>query len=118
MTKTIRVVIEFKISAGKLVDVKKTLNAAIETTKAKDTGALGYEFFFNNDESALYALETYKDSAAVLSHFALIGDLLNELMANAQPSRMEVFGEPSDELAAALEPFSPSVFKHWGGFTR
>ena len=118
MTSSIRFIIEFTIAEGKLDELKKLQTTAIETTKGKDSGALSYEFFFNDDESKLYALEWYKDSEAVLSHLEIVGEILNQLLAVSQPTRFEVFGSPSDELVEALAPFSPKVLNHWGGFTR
>ena len=94
------------------------LQRAIDTCEQKDPGLLSYEFFFNGDESKMYAVEWYKDSAAVMSHMGLVGDTPNQLLEAAPVSRAEVFGNASDELIEAFAPFKAQYYRHWGGFTR
>ena len=118
MTNAIRLVIECSVPAGKSGDVKKLLQNAIDICEEKDMGLLSYEFFFNKDESRLYAVEWYKDSWAVLAHLGIVGDALNQLLEAAPMSRAEVFGNASAELIEAFAPFKAKFYKHWGGFTR
>ena len=98
--------------------MKEILTAAIETTQSKDQGALGYEFFFNDEETKYYAFEWYKDSPSVLKHIEIAGEHINNLFTVSQATRFEVFGNPSDELINALEPFSAVCYSHRDGFTR
>ena len=118
MSYSIRFVVEFTVNEGKLDIVKQLLTPLIETVEAKDSGALSYEFFFNNDESKFYILEWYKDSEAALAHMGIVKDPLSRLLEVSQGTRFEIFGNASDKLVQALTPFGAQFFKHWGGFTR
>ncbi len=118
MTESIRMVIEFAINPGKIDEVKEILTAAVKTTQSKDQGALSYEFFFNSEETKYYTFEWYKDSPSVLKHIEIAGEHINKLFTVSQATRFEVFGNPSDELTKALDPFSAVCYSHWGGFTR
>ena len=41
------------------------LREATDLAKEKDVGLLSYEFFFDETESEMHALELYKDSGAL-----------------------------------------------------
>ena len=43
--------------------------------RAKDTGTLQYEVFFNDDSSECIVYERYRDSDALLEHFSNLGAL-------------------------------------------
>lgn len=118
MSDAIRLVLQCSVPAGKASEVKTLLGNAINICQEKDSGCLSYQFFFDDAESELYALEVYRDSAAVVGHIGIIGETLTQLLSVAQMTRPEVFGNASDELIKALEPFKAKFFKHWGGFTR
>ena len=118
MTNSIRFVIEFITAEGELDTVKKVLTTAIETVNANDPGALSYEFFFNHDESRLYAVEWYKDSDAALAHLGIVGKILPKLLEVARVNRFQIFGNPSEGLVQALDPLGIQIITHWDGFTR
>lgn len=118
MSDAIRLVIQCSVPAGKAGEAKVLLREAIDLCQEKDMGLLSYEYFFDESESEFYALEWYKDSAAVLTHMGIVGETLNKLLETVQITRAEVFGNASDELIEAFVPFSAKVFRYWGGFTR
>lgn len=118
MSRSIWMIGEFTLKEGQLDTVKTLLKTAIETVKANDPKVLDYKFFFNDDESKLYNIESYEDSEATLAHMEIIGDLFLKLIEAAPLTRGEIFGNVSDELARALAPSGPQFFKYWGGFTR
>jgi quinol monooxygenase YgiN len=53
------------VAEGKAGEVKALLREAIDLAKEKEVGLLSYEFFFDETESEMYALELYKDSGAL-----------------------------------------------------
>ena len=118
MTDSIRLVIQVSIPTGRAAELKSIQLKAIDLCREKDSGLLSYEFFFNDVESEMYAVEWYKDSAAVLAHLGMVGEILNKLMDIGTITRAEVFGDASAQLIEAFEPFKASFFKHWDGFTR
>ncbi len=118
MTDAIRLVLRCSVPEGKANDLKSLQRSLIETCKEKDSGLLSYEFFFNDTGSEMYALEWYKDSAAVMTHMGIGGETLNQVLGTVQIIRAEVFGNATDELIEAFKPFNAKYFRHWDGFTR
>jgi quinol monooxygenase YgiN len=56
----------FKFKQGKLEEYKRLNERAMEIVKAKDTGTLQYEIFFNDGQSEAIVLERYESSAALM----------------------------------------------------
>ena len=74
---------------------------AWEIARAKDTGTLQYEIYFNDDQSECIVLERYRDSEALIEHAANLGDLWEAVLATGSVAG-ELLGEPSAELRAKL----------------
>lgn len=81
-----------------------------EIVRAKDTGTLQYDIYFNDDESEAVVIERYKDSEALMKHAANIGDLMETIPATAAAVSGEVLGEPSAELKASLADAPVGLF--------
>ena len=118
MSDSIRLVIRCSVPAEKAGEAKRLLGILIETCQEKDLNLLSYEFFFSKAEDELYALELYKDSAAVLAHMGIAGATLTQLLETAPANRVEVFGNASAELKEAFGPLNALFVNHWNGFTR
>src|SRR4051794_8669238 len=91
----------FKFHEGKLEEFKRLSAQCMEIVRAKDTGTLQYEIYFNDDQSECIVLERYRDSAALIEHAAHIGDLMEAIVATGSVSG-ELLGAPSAELRAKL----------------
>ena len=118
MTTPIRLVAEFTIADGKTEEFRKLVAEAIEITRAHDQGALGYEFFFDNDGTKCRAIEQYKDSAATLAHLKIVSEVFARMMEIAQMTQGELYGEPSPELVEACAMFGTKIYRYWNGFIR
>ena len=122
MTDQILLVAEFTIQDGKSDAFKKLLRAAIEIAieivRSKEPDALSYEFYPGNHESKCYAVELYKDSKALLAHIENVGGILPQVLEVSQFSRLEIYGNATDELREAVAPFGAKIFFHLDGFTR
>ena len=93
----------FKIKPGKLDEYKRLSERCMEIVRTKDSGTLQYDIFVNDDRSEIVFVERYKDSQALIDHFAHLGDeLLQAIMATTESVAGEVLGEVSPELRAAL----------------
>jgi quinol monooxygenase YgiN len=92
----------FKIHEGKLEEYKRLCAQAMEIVKAKDTGTLRYDVYFNDDQSECVVLERYRDSEAAIEHAANLGDLFGAVLATVTVVHGEILGEPSAELRANL----------------
>jgi quinol monooxygenase YgiN len=91
----------FKFHEGRLEEFKRLSAQCMEIVRAKDTGTLQYEIYFNDDQSECIVLERYRDSEALIEHTANLGDLEEAILATGSVSG-ELLGEPSDELRAKL----------------
>ena len=88
---------------------KELATKALEITKA-EPGALQYDWFFNEDESACVVREAYADSNAVLAHVAGLADLFGQLLEVGGGCTFEVCGTPSAELVEATAGLQLTVF--------
>jgi quinol monooxygenase YgiN len=91
----------FMFHEGKLEEFKRLSAQCTEIVRAKDTGTLQYDIYFNDDESECIVLERYRDSEALIQHAANLGDLTEAILATGSVSG-ELLGEPSAELRANL----------------
>ena len=97
----IKGVARLKIHPGKLQEFKDLQAQFFSVVRAKDTGTLQYETFFNADSSECIVYERYRDSAALLEHFANLA-ALNAALSQVGSSSGEVLGTPSPQLRKAL----------------
>jgi quinol monooxygenase YgiN len=105
-------VARFKIHDGKLEEFKRLSAQAIDIARAKDTGTLQYEIYFNDDESECVIYERYRDSEAVIEHGTHVGEVMQAQAIFATGSGTSVLlGEPTAELAAMLTGGGVSVFR-------
>ena len=118
MTNDIHVVMQSSVIDGKAERVKEILHNHVDECKEKYPDILGYEFFFDNSESELYALEWFRDSAALLKHIRFTAETFQQLSQVTQTQRVELLGNASAELVEASAAFKAKVVKHWYGFTR
>ena len=91
----------FKFDGGELQEFKRLAAQCIDIVRARDSGTLQYEVFFNDDESECIVLERYRDSEALLEHAANLGELGAAILATGLVSS-ELLGEPGAQLRALL----------------
>jgi len=92
----------FRIHEGKLDEFKRLSAEAMEIVRTKDSGTLGYDTYFNGDESECVIVERYRDSEAAMEHAEHVGEISKEVLAIVSVVHGEVLGEPSEELRANL----------------
>jgi len=112
--KKIKVNALLKIKNGKLEAFKALVPQFISKVRDEEPDTLNYDWFLNEATMECMVLENYTDSDAVLSHVANVNELLQKLMELAD-LKLEIFGNPSNELSAAIEPFGPKVFPYYSG---
>ncbi|HEY2313604.1 MAG TPA: antibiotic biosynthesis monooxygenase, partial [Streptosporangiaceae bacterium] len=100
----------FKFHEGKVEEFKRLSAQAIDIVRAKDTGTLQYEIYFNDDQSECVVYERYRDSDAVIKHGAQVGALMAAIFATGSVSG-ELLGEPSAELTAMTAGSGVPVFR-------
>ncbi len=62
-----------RIHPGKLQEFRDLQAKCMAVVRAKDTGTLQYDVFFNDDSSECIVYERYRDSGSLLEHFSNLG---------------------------------------------
>jgi quinol monooxygenase YgiN len=97
----------FKFHEGQVDEFKRLSAQAMEIVRAKDSGTLQYDTYFNEDESEAVVIERYRDSEALIAHAANLGDELFQALLATATITGEILGEPSAELKARLVKGEP-----------
>ncbi len=74
-----------------------------------EEGTLQHDWFFSADGRRCHVRETYASSEAFLDHLAGNGPILTRLVDLGGGLELEVFGEPSDAVLAAIAGFQPRL---------
>jgi quinol monooxygenase YgiN len=99
----------FKIDEGRLEEFQRLSAECLEIVRRKDTGTLQYEIYFNDDRTEYIVLERYRDSQALMEHFANVGDRMQAIVATGSVSG-ELLGAVSPELAAQMAGTGVTLF--------
>ncbi len=91
-----------RIHPGKLQEFRELHAKCMAVVRAKDTGTLQYDVFFNDDSSECIVYERYRDSGSLLEHFSNLGPLMTALFQVCSASG-EILGIPSPQLRKVLE---------------
>jgi len=83
-----------RIHPGKLQEFRDLQAKCMAVVRAKDTGTLQYDVFFNDDSSECIVYERYRDSGSLLEHFSNLGPLMTALFQVCSASG-EILGIPS-----------------------
>ncbi len=119
MSDNVHWLLELNIKDGKLDDFKAVMNEMIEATRANEPGTLNYEWFISEDGKSCHLYERYVDSAATMIHLGSFGEKFAErFLAALEPTRFMVYGNPNDEVRAALAGFGAVHMSQIGGFVR
>jgi quinol monooxygenase YgiN len=110
-------VLELAVNPGQFDAVWALMEEMVASTR-DEPGALGYAWFVGEENRTVALYERYADSAAVLDHLATFGErFAPRFLAAMAPSRLTVFGDPSEEARQALAGFNPTYLGFLGGFT-
>ena len=96
----------FTFHEGKVDEFKRLSALCLEIVRAKDTGTLQYETYFNDDQSECIVLERYRDSQALIEHGEHLVHLMEAIIATGDVHG-ELLGEPSAELKAKFAVDGP-----------
>jgi quinol monooxygenase YgiN len=91
----------FKFHPGKVEEFKRLSAQCLDVVRAKDTGTLQYDTYFNEDETEAMVLERFKDSQALIEHGEHMAPLMEQILATGTVHG-ELLGEPTPELRKML----------------
>lgn len=107
--KEIQLTARASIHDGKLEEFKALAAQCVRAVREKESGALQYDWFFNQAQTECVVRETYRDSEAVLEHMANLGPVLEAIFKTGDWT-FEVFGSPSAELARAAASLNAKIY--------
>jgi quinol monooxygenase YgiN len=117
MDTDIALVLEVAVKPDALDEFGALIREAVAEDEAAEPGSRILECFTDGQVAHFY--ERYQDSAAALTHLQRFGEnYASRFMALCTPGRLNVYGEPSDEVKAALAAFSPRYLQPLAGFAR
>ena len=111
-----------RIADGRLDDFRHAIARAVAF--AKEHGPqLMVEVFVDEERMLAHSFQLYRDSDAVRTHWRLSDPYIREVMEHCTVQHFEVFGEPDDDILAALRTpggasFPFVVLPRLAGFTR
>jgi quinol monooxygenase YgiN len=109
MTKQVQCTGELTIVDGKIDAFKRFIPSCIEAVQKKEPDMHAFQVYLNADETKAYLVEWYKNSEAVLAHWVNVEPMLPELMAIARYTRLEVFGNVTQEVEDAMKSIGAPI---------
>jgi len=103
-------IVRFKFHEGQVEEFKRLSAQAMEIVRARDTGTLQYDTYFNADESEAIVIERFRDSQALLEHGEHVAALMEPIIATASVTG-ELLGELSPKLRAKMTGDNPQLFR-------
>lgn len=117
MSTVISWVFEAIIKPDELDEYRALAQEISADNEAAEPGQVIFEWFIDDHEVHIY--ERYTDSAAALSHVQrFVANFGGRFLSLCTPTQMSVYGEPSDELKAAITGFNPRYFGTLAGHAR
>jgi len=112
-------IIELDIQPGREQDFKALVEEMASATHQNEAGTLSYEWSASADGRVCHIFERYVDSAAALTHLGTFGDrFADRFLDILKPTRLVVYGAPTDAVKEALAGFNPTYMQGVGGFSR
>ena len=109
----LQAIVRFRFHDGDVEEFKRLSAQCMEIVRAKDTGTLQYDTFFNADETECIVLERFQDSDALIQHGENLAHLMDAIIATGTASG-ELLGEPSAELRSRFGADGPvQLFTPW-----
>ncbi len=119
MTDQVAWLLELAIKPGELDNLKDLLAEMVAATEADEPGTLDYEWSIDDEGTTCHIWERYADSAATMVHLGNFGaKFAPRFMAALEPTRMVVYGSPSDDARQQLAGMGAVFMAPAGGFTR
>ncbi|HET6779889.1 MAG TPA: antibiotic biosynthesis monooxygenase [Nitrososphaera sp.] len=111
---------EFTIEEGKIEEFKKLVQDMSRVVEANEPDTINYQFYLNRDETKCIVNETYANSDAVLAHINGVASqtILPKVFGVSRISRLDVYGNPSEELQKVITSLGLQTYNLFAGFSR
>jgi quinol monooxygenase YgiN len=112
-TTELQAIVRFRFHDGNVEEFKRLSAQCMEIVRAKDSGTLQYDTYFNDDETECIVLERFRDSDALIQHGENLAHLMDAIIATGSVSG-ELLGDPSAEVRANISGDGPvQLFVPW-----
>src|SRR5690349_16179316 len=111
-TTELQAIVRFRFDDGDVEEFKRLSEECMEIVRAKDTGTLQYDTYFNDDETECIVIERFQDSDALIQHGENLAHLMDAIIATGSVSG-QLLGEPSAELRERLADSPVGLFTPW-----
>jgi quinol monooxygenase YgiN len=111
---------EFNIEKGKIEEFKKLIVDMSRMVENNEPDTINYQFYFNRSETKCIVHETYTNSESTLTHITGVASktILPKIFNISKIKRLDVYGNPSEELQKAIASFNSEIFNLFTGFSR
>jgi len=117
MSTEISWVFEATVKPDALGDFRALAREISADNQPAEPGQLSFEWFINGNDVHIY--ERYQDSAAGLFHVQrFVDNFAARFLGMCIPTRMSIYGDPSEELKTALAGFNPRYLEALAGYVR
>jgi quinol monooxygenase YgiN len=111
---------EFTIEKVKIKEFKKLIQDMSRMVEDNEPNTINYQFYLNRSERKCMVHETYTNSDSVLAHITGVASktILPKIFNISKLNRLDVYGNPSEELQKVLASFDSQTFNRFTGFSR
>ena len=111
---------EFTLEKGKIEEFKNLIQEMSRMVENNEPDTMNYQFYLNRSETMCLVHETYTNSESVLAHVNGVASktILPKIFNIAKINRLDVYGNPSEELQKVLTSFNSQIFNLSAGFSR
>jgi quinol monooxygenase YgiN len=111
---------DFMINEGKIEEFKKLIQDISKLVETNEPYTTNYQFYLNKVETKCIVTETYASSEAALAHAkgVALQTILPKILSVAKMTRIDVYGNPSEELQKALTSIGAQTYNFFVGFSR
>ena len=111
---------EFTLEKGKIEEFKNLIQKMSRMVENNEPDTINYQFYINRSETMCLVHETYTNSESVLAHVNGVASkiILPKIFNMAKINRLDVYGNPSEELQKVIASFDSQIFNLFAGFSR
>lgn len=118
MSQAVSFSLQLAVKDGQLDSLRELMEEMVAST-GSEPGTLVYEWFLSPDGATCHTYERFADSDAALAHIGNFGSkFAGRFLACLQPTSFSVYGNPSEQVRAALDGFGVAHLGWFGGFSR
>jgi quinol monooxygenase YgiN len=118
MSEHVSFLFSLSIKPGQFENLKTLVTEMVETNQKNEVGTLIFEWAISEDRQSCDIYERYRDSAGVLKHLAGFANFATRFLEVLTPTRLVVYGTPSQQVTDAISGFNPIFMAPFGGFSR